>query len=317
MGRVPVRGRIELIPALLAVADGGHLRALTRETMTDPAVPITLPSEPIDLRLVVTDLDGTLLDADGRIPDQLWGLLPRLRERGITLAPASGRQYTSLRRLFAPSPEGIAYIAENGTFVVLEGGELTSSPLDPAFASALVGIVRALSASGHDLGLVWCGRRTAYVERRDAAFVERVGTYYPALEVVDDLDAVAEQAIKFAVYDYADHGSEVTALLRQRCAPYRVVPSSAHWVDIMSPGANKGAALESLQHRLGVTPAQTVVFGDYLNDLEMISGTPHSFAMANGHPDVIEAARYVAPTNSEHGVIRVLEQLLEGSAPAA
>ena len=51
--------------------------------------------------------------------------------------------------------------------------------------------------------------------------------------------------------------------------------------------------------------------------VEMLADTPHSFAMANAHPDVIDTARYLAPTNREHGVLRVLERLLAESSLAA
>ncbi|MGC3993042.1 MAG: Cof-type HAD-IIB family hydrolase [Propionicimonas sp.] len=282
-----------------------------------PAPAPDLPTEPIDLRLVVTDLDGTLLDGEGRVPERLWDLLPLLRERGVVLAPASGRQYPALRRLFAGNTEGMAFIAENGTFVVLDGAELSCTPVDPGFARELVRIVRELRSAGHRLGLVWCGRGTAYVEWDDPEFVAQVATYYASLEVVDDLRDAPEPAIKFAVYDFGDPDSGSTRILTERCAPHQVVPSSAHWVDIMSPAVNKGAALSALQRTLGISPDQTVVFGDYLNDPEMITDAPYSFAMANAHPDVLEAARFVAPRNTEQGVVRVLEHLLEASAPAA
>lgn len=285
--------------------------------MPDTAVATTLPNYPIDLRLVVTDLDGTLLDGEGRIPDRLWSVLPRLQERGILLAPASGRQYATLRRLFARNAEGMAFIAENGTLVVLDGTELSCTPLEPEFAFELVRLVRGLVGEGHDLGLIWCGREAAYVERTDPAFVAEVAKYYSALVPVEDLLQVDEAAIKCAVFDFGPAEDGAARLLAERCAPHQVVTSSEHWVDVMSADANKGSALGSLQRELGITPEQTVVFGDYLNDLEMLADAPHSFAMANAHPDVIEVARFVAPANDEHGVVQVLERLLEASEPAA
>jgi len=280
-------------------------------------LPTSVPSEPIDLRLVVTDLDGTLLDGDGQVPEGLWPLLERLRRRGIVLAPASGRQFPTLERLFAPSPEGLAFIAENGTYVVHNGEELSSSPLQPGFAKGLVATVRELAAAGHDLGLVWCGRSSAYIERRDPAFVAEVARYYAELSVVDDLLEVTEEAIKCAVLDFGDAESWSVPVLTERCAPHQVVLSSPHWMDIMSAGVNKGVALGRLQRELGITPEQTVVFGDYLNDLEMLAAVPHSFAMANAHPEVLDTARYVAPTNRDHGVLSVLERLLEEPSKAA
>ncbi|MFT4297071.1 MAG: HAD family hydrolase [Micropruina sp.] len=275
-----------------------------------------MPSEPIDLRLVVTDLDGTLLDADGRIPDRLWGVLERLRQRGIVLAPASGRQYPILRRMFSAGSDGMAFIAENGTYVVRDGSELSSSPLEREVAEDVVRTARALALDGRDLGLVWCGRDTAYVDRSDRRFIAEVEQFFASLEIVDDLFEVEEDAIKMSAFDF-DGSAAPALILEELCAPHQVVASSPNWVDVMSVGVNKGAALRVLQRELDVRPDQTVVFGDYLNDLEMISQTPHSFAMANAHPRILEAARYVAPSNAEHGVLVVLEDLLEASERAA
>jgi Cof subfamily protein (haloacid dehalogenase superfamily) len=275
----------------------------------------SFPSEPIDLRLVVTDLDGTLLDGEGRIPESLWPLLARLTERGITLVPASGRQYPTLRRMFDVA-EGVAFIAENGTYVVHDGDELSCTPLADGLAVRLVGWVRELVAAGHDVGVVWCGRRSAYIERNDPAFVAEIAAYYAALELVADLREVSEPAMKCAIFDFGDIESGTAPVLTERCAPHQVVVSGQHWADVMSSGVNKGVAVASLQRELGITPEQTVVFGDYLNDVEMLAATPHSFAMANAHPDVIEAARYLAPANDEAGVVAVLERVLDAVGAA-
>lgn len=67
----------------------------------------------------------------------------------------------------------------------------------------------------------------------------------------------------------------------------------------MNPGTDKRQGVVALQRHLGVTPAQTAVFGDYLNDLQMLDAGEWSFAMANAHPDLKRAARYIArPTPS-------------------
>jgi 3-deoxy-D-manno-octulosonate 8-phosphate phosphatase KdsC-like HAD superfamily phosphatase len=50
----------------------------------------------------------------------------------------------------------------------------------------------------------------------------------------------------------------------------------------MNPGVNKGSAVEAVQRDLGVTADQTAIFGDFLNDLEMMPMAKWSFAMANG-----------------------------------
>ena len=89
-----------------------------------------------------------------------------------------------------------------------------------------------------------------------------------------------------------------------------MVVSGKLWVDIMNIETDKKQGVEALQRVLGVTPAQTAVFGDYLNDLQMLDAGGWSFAMANAHPDLKRAARYIAPANTEHGVLQVVRRLV-------
>ncbi|HEY3337260.1 MAG TPA: Cof-type HAD-IIB family hydrolase [Propionicimonas sp.] len=264
---------------------------------------------PDDIKLVVADMDGTLLDATGGIPDSFWPMLTRLVERGIVFAPASGRQYTALAGMFAQAGPGVALIAENGAFVVRDGLEVSSSLVDPEFSAHAVTVAREV-ARVHNIGFVWSGRRSAYVERGDAAFAEQAGRFYTSLEVVDDLMQVPERALKFAVFDFDGGSAGSRALLTEALSPFQVVMSSENWMDIMDPGVNKGVALRALRLSLDATPDQTMVFGDYLNDLEMFSEATHSFAMANAHPKLTRAARYIAPSNADHGVISTMAQLL-------
>ncbi|MGV9603304.1 Cof-type HAD-IIB family hydrolase [Streptomyces sp. NPDC003631] len=269
-----------------------------------------LPGEPVDIRLVVTDMDGTLLDGAGRIPEDLWPLLAELRRRGVLFSPASGRQYAALARQFADAGDGMVFVAENGTYVVRDGVELGSDPLDAAVAARVIGRTRLLAAEGVDVGAVLCGKESAYVERADEAFVTEVKRYYALLRIVDDLTAVEDEFLKVALYDFGPVERTTAPALAPFAKSHQVVVSGEHWVDIMNATANKGAALRRLQRELGILPAQTLVFGDYLNDLEMLDAAEWSFAMANAHPDVLRRARYVAPPNTEYGVLSTISRLM-------
>ncbi|QHC32411.1 Cof-type HAD-IIB family hydrolase [Streptomyces sp. HF10] len=275
--------------------------------ISTPLLDVPGPSAaPADIRLIVTDMDGTLLDDDKRIPAGLWPMLAELRERGILFSPASGRQYATLARQFAEVAEGMVFIAENGTYVVRDGVELSSDPLERATAAGVARAVRRLNAAGGDAGAVVCGKRAAYVERSDEAFLAEVRRYYVEHHVVDDVTAVDDDLIKVAVFDFRSAAPALGAF----AATHQVVVSGEHWVDVMTRTADKGTALRALQRTLGITPAQTMVFGDYLNDLEMMDAAEWSFAMADAHPDVRARARHLAPSNNENGVLRTIGRVL-------
>ena len=169
----------------------------------------------------------------------------------------------------------------------------------------------------------WCGLKSAYVQRSDKPFLDEVGKYYAALSIVDDLhevldfaqepsaytpDGDAEIVLKLAILDLDGSERFTNEKLTHLRADYQVVVSGKLWVDIMNIETDKKQGVEALQRVLGVTPAQTAVFGDYLNDLLMLEAGDWSFAMGNAHPDLKAAARYIAPSNVEHGVLKVSGQ---------
>ncbi|MEU2052164.1 Cof-type HAD-IIB family hydrolase [Streptomyces bungoensis] len=281
-----------------------------------PATPASLlqaptpPAGAAGIRLVVTDMDGTLLDDAKRVPDGLWPTLAELRRRGVLFSPASGRQYATLARQFADVGEGMAFIAENGTYVVRDGVELHSDPMERSVAADVARTVRRLVAGGADVGAVVCGKRAAYVERTDEAFLAEVRRYYVEHRVVPDVTAVEDEVIKVALFDFGSAEHTTAPALAAVAATHQVVVSGEHWVDVMNRTANKGTALRGLQRELGITPAETMVFGDYLNDLEMLDAADWSFAMANAHPEVLRRARHQAPSNNDNGVLRTIARVL-------
>jgi Cof subfamily protein (haloacid dehalogenase superfamily) len=278
------------------------------QTAADPTPDV--PGDPPDIRLVVADMDGTLLDPDGRVPASFWPVLEQLRARGIVFAPASGRQYATLRGIFADVAAGMVFIAENGAYVVRDGREVGSTTLPARSVVALVGAVRELAAGGADVGVVVCGKRSAYVERDDERFLAEARRYYAELATVPDVTRGDDEILKLAVFDFEPTEHATAPALARAITDEQLVVSGRHWVDVMDPRTDKGAAVRVLQRELGVTPAQTMAFGDYLNDLALLDAAEHSYAMGNAHPDVLARARHRAPSNARDGVVRVLREVL-------
>lgn len=264
-----------------------------------------------DIRLIAADMDGTLLDDEKELHDHFWPLVDALFGQGILFCPASGRQYHTLYQRFGDVADELVYIADNGAYVVRGREELSSDALDPDAVRRIVLAVRELAASGADVGCVVSGKRSAYIERTDPAFREEVDEYYFSLTVLDDvLDRPDDGILKVAVFDFGSAEERTGPALAHFGDELQVVVSSAHWVDLQNQRTNKGAAIRHVQRALGITPAQTMVFGDFLNDLEMMDAADYSFAMANAHPLLLERARFTAPPNTENGVVRTISAVL-------
>lgn len=270
----------------------------------------------VDLRLVVADMDGTLLDGEGRVPSRFETVMARMREHGVVFMPASGRQLANLRATLGSAIAESPVIAENGTIVVQGDDEIHRETITRSDAVAAVRTTRALREQGLDVGPVIATRDRAYVDRIDERFVRQCRFYYAALEPVEDvLDLALDNVLKIAVYAFGDAESECYEPLSAAVPDVQTVVSGAHWVDMMARTASKGRALAAVQERLGITPAQTAVFGDYLNDAELYDYSELSFAMANAHPGILSRARYIAPANTDDGVLRTIETLLDRLSP--
>ena len=81
-------------------------------------------------------------------------------------------------------------------------------------------------------------------------------------------------------------------------------------MDCMAVGVNKGEAVKLLQESLNIKPEETMVFGDQLNDLEMMKQAYYSFAVGNARPEVKKAARFQTDTNVRDGVLKILKLLV-------
>ncbi|WP_181304075.1 Cof-type HAD-IIB family hydrolase [Rufibacter sp. XAAS-G3-1] len=262
-----------------------------------------------DIKLVATDMDGTLLDPQHRLPSDFYPVYQSLKEKGILFAAASGRQYYNLVNLFAPIKDELIFLAENGSYVVAQGEELLVQALDPTMAKKALQKARSIPG----VYIVLCGKKSAYVENTHPAFMDQVKLYYDAVEVVDDLLQVEDdQFLKIALCELAGVEESSNLHFREEREHLQITVSGKIWLDISDQQANKGRAMEVIQQKFNITPEQTMIFGDYLNDLKMIQKAHYSYAMENAHPDIKEAARFRAKSNRENGVLEVLQQLISG-----
>ena len=82
-------------------------------------------------------------------------------------------------------------------------------------------------------------------------------------------------------------------------------------LEISADGVSKGATLAKMADRHGLTADDCVTFGDNPNDFSMLTWASRSWAMADGHPDLMKHAKYQTDAHQEDGVAKVIERLLE------
>lgn len=260
------------------------------------------------IKLIATDMDGTLLDPNHQLNELFFPTFKRLQEHGVVFSVASGRQLYNLQKQVSEISESVYFVAENGSFVVYQDEELLVESLDPEFARDLVRIGREIPESY----LIICGKKKAYVENNDPEFLEELQLYFERFELVDDLLNIEDdEFLKFTVANLKGTEEFVYPHFKHLEENAQVKISGKIWLDISHKNANKGRAIRVLQDRFGISKDETMVFGDFLNDLEMLQEAKYSFAMKNAHPSVIEIANFKAAGNDENGVVKILLDVAE------
>lgn len=262
-----------------------------------------------DIRLIATDMDGTLLNSKHELNDSFVPVFKKIKEQGIVFVAASGRQYYNLLKALDEVKDEVIFAAENGSYVVFRDEEIHVQPVEHEIVRDLIRISKSIP---HTFPII-CGKKKAYVQNSESEFISQLELYFERYEIVEDLLKVEDdQFLKFTLCDLT--GSEANSYPHYKHLEnsLKVKVSGPIWLDISHPLANKGVAMDVLQKKFGVTFEQTMVFGDYFNDLEMLQKGYYSYAMANAHEDIKKIARFIAKSNDENGVVEVLSALVNG-----
>ena len=241
----------------------------------------------MSIRLIAADMDGTLLDSRKQLPEGLFPLVRALHERGVRFAPASGRQFYTLYEQFGEIADELMYISENGA-MICDGAECVGFSAMPRDV-VLDAIERVRTLPG--AYTVISARSGAFYEKNSSAEAVRNFNMYCArcTEVPDLAEFASREPICKVALCCAGRAEQVLMpAFADFAGRAQLALSGTDWVDLMRTGVSKGGALEELCGTLGITTADCMAFGDYLNDIELLrtaspmpwrtrtSSSPHS-----------------------------------------
>lgn len=253
------------------------------------------------IKLIACDLDGTLLHPGEREPrSEAFELIDELHRRGIVFMPASGRQYASLRYLFAPVADELAYVCENGALVMSEGRAVVKRSMERSLAMDIANAVVAyphadvtLSCEGH-----------LYTMGGNDAFVDHLRyEVHCDVAVVDRPEDIDEDVIKIAFQTpEAEQQAALEYFERLFSDRVDVMTSGTEWTDFIGFGSGKGSALADYGRALGISPDEMMAFGDNENDRDMLNVVGHPYLMESCNPTmrgINDRVRYARTVEEE------------------
>ena len=239
------------------------------------------------VQLIACDIDGTLLPYRAQeIPPEIFGEIRRLTDRGVLFCPTSGRQYTSLRRLFAPVADSLYYICENGTILFGPGNPgpiLGKWAMDRAEALALSREILELS----DCEVLLSGADTSYLCPKQPGFADH---FYQAVHnnitILTSPEEMPEEIIKVSAYCYSGAEAAQERLAKRWESRFHSAIAGARWLDFTL--ADKGQGLALLCRLLHIPPENVLAFGDNFNDCSMLDIAGTSYLMETAAPPLLE-----------------------------
>lgn len=276
--------------------------------------------DPKDL-LYVSDLDGTLLDMHGNFPPAWVNRLNRLIDCGLKFTIATARNYDSAHPILHEVNLQLPVILFNGAYLThFKTGEnlKQSNYIDRDVAYELLELVAPLEQD--PFVYTFDERHRLYYRN---ATNEATQAYLKSLEGDGRLQYVDEYQFKdgeqiagLLLIDTPAVLAPTYRLLRKRFPDNLnlyfakdIARPQFNWLQMFHHHADKGKMLRVLSQQLDTPLSQIVVFGDYLNDLEMFEIAGKSLAVGNALPEVQAVAHQVIGTNAEGGVLNYLESL--------
>lgn len=279
---------------------------------------------PASFRIVITDIDGTLLDDDGNLPDLNRVALTRCRELGIRTCLATGRRWTTCRRLLDRLElHGLVdyCILNNGMILHDVAAEAMLYRRDFPF-HLVMETVRRLNALGYDpilLGHNPDGATPDVFHRRDsllnADFIDKNPSHSMRVETFEELEGRHPlEMILIGSRPELEAAAAALESLDVETAILRNTFYAAYMLEITPRGVTKLVGALALLGHLGLEDHHALAIGDSDNDFRMLRDLPHSVAVANADGKVKAVAREVTGTNAEGGFGQAVLRRIEACA---
>lgn len=257
------------------------------------------------VKLISVDMDGTFLNDDKEMSPEFDKVFKALKEKNVKFCAASGRQLASLKTVFDKYKDQMLFVAENGAVMEIDGQPIVNATLTREISDKFLARLKELD----DMRILYCTSDYSYIDRTDDESMENARIYLPKFEIVKDVAHIEELPVKISVHSKNGYYNDFKLLVEEFSDEASICTSGFDWLDIVPKGTNKGTAIAKMQAMLGISPKETMAFGDQMNDFEMINQAYHSYAMDNAIDKIKQIARYTAPSNNEFGVVFTLKEV--------
>ena len=262
-------------------------------------------------KLIATDLDGTIVAHYGFISDRTKIAFAAAHAAGIHIYFITGRPIRWMKEIKDNFNFGLG-VCGNGALLYDFINEKVLEEWSFSVEAQLETVKRLRQvippvSFATEIGEDFL-REKKYVPRWD------IGEDNVSVDLIEEVITAPALKMLARCSDGEFSSDEMLALASKALEGIATVThsnSTDSLLEISAVGVSKGATLSRVAGRLGLTADDCVTFGDNPNDFSMLSWASRSWAMADGHPDLMKYAKFQTDPHQEDGVAKVIEQLLQ------
>lgn len=280
--------------------------------LPSPGIESTAGSE---IKLLVVDIDGTIAGKSNSISESVKQAITAARNRGISVAIATGRMYRSAKHFHQEIGSSLPLVAYQGAWIQDPATEKIHRhlPVSREMAHKLLdyfeqpALRKLLSVHFYINDNLYVRELTTETE----IYAQRSGiTPIPVGDLRSCLNNEPTKVL--ALCDDPEVIEQLLGNLRRQYTPAELylTTSVATFFEATNPFANKGVGVRYLAELLGLQPTNVMTIGDNFNDVEMLEYAGIGVAMGNAPAEVKAISQWVAPNVEEDGAAVAIEKFL-------
>lgn len=266
-------------------------------------------------KLIALDIDGTLKKSNNEVSKVTLDALMTAQKKGVKIVLASGRPTYGMRH-----DAKALKLDEFGGFLLSFNGARVASVSDDKpihFKTLSVDDAKAIydRAQEFNLACMTYGADCIITENDNDQYVQVESNIndIPIKKVEDFKASLTGPVNKLLLTGDPDY---VASILDEFKAPFgdnlSIYRSAPFFIEVMTAGVDKAAAMEVLKNHLGIEREEIIAFGDGYNDKPMIEYAGTGVCMANGVDELKAASDYITLSNDEDGIVHALKELGSG-----
>ena len=268
-----------------------------------------------DIKLIAIDIDDTLLNDSKEVPLENVEAIKEAKTRGIQVILASGRPYkfitSEIYKKLGLKEKGNYYVAYNGESIYdtftdecIYSNFLNKKDIDK--------LEKIFSKNGKNVArYVHLDDKVVVINSNKYSYIEYEYNLIGYIE--DDFNKISD--LKVHKYQIAadptiikDIYNNISCELKEE---YYITISMPCFIEIMKKGVDKYQGILMVAKLLNVNEKNIMAIGDSMNDYSMIKNSAYSVAMGNAKKEIKEIAQYIADTNNNSGVGKIIREIVE------